>query len=173
MPENNVSIDKHGTNPFVMEHTRFHMLQCYKMVLLSSQGSTSTGCCNKINYLLSYVSGIRLCSSVPNAHHLGQARWSLCNSSHIVMFSATVKVSKVKAIQHKFQKTLLYSAEMSFTRKAAKGDQINHSYQCIPYTVHIHLVWLIMHSNQWNLCFLDPVHCIEKFTSAYLCVYDL
>lgn len=62
-------------------------------------------CCSKINYLLNEVSelsGMRLCRTVPNVHGLEQARWSLVNSSHVVMFSPTVKVSKVKAIQHKF-----------------------------------------------------------------------
>lgn len=62
---------------------------------------------------------------------------------------------------------------MSFTRKAAGGGWINHSYHCIPYVTHIHSVQYIMHSNQWKLCRLDPVHGIEKYTSTYLCVYYL
>lgn len=81
---------------------------------------------------------MRLCSTLPNVHDLEQARWSLCNSSHVVMFSATVKVSKVKAIQHKFwKKPALFSRDVFYqksSRRRPKKSPISmHPLYC-PYS---------------------------------------
>lgn len=107
-------------------------------------------------------------------YDLQQARWSLYYSCHSFTFRATVKVSKVKAVQnyHDFCKKnpALFRRNMSFARKAPEDGWINHSYKFIPYIARVHSVQCTMHSNQWKLCGLDPVHCIEKITSTSVCL---